>query len=87
KKYVNAYTEEMYATLLLPAGVTSLASIKFKDEDRILQSYMKKDLTVDEIYETYIIPKKMKLNLQYLIEFNILCDIRVSMKTLGGLLG
>ena len=39
KKYVDQYTPEMYATLLLPAGVTSLASIEFKDEDEILERY------------------------------------------------
>ena len=38
-KYVDKYTPEMYATLLLPAGVTSMASIKFKDEDEILENY------------------------------------------------
>ena len=36
RKYVDEYTDEMMATLLLPAGVTSEASIAFKDEDKIL---------------------------------------------------
>ena len=40
RKYVDSYTDEMKATLLMPAGVTSLASIKFKDEDEILNRYV-----------------------------------------------
>ena len=37
-RYVNAYTNKMIATLLLPAGVTSEASIEFKDEEKILDN-------------------------------------------------
>lgn len=40
KKYVDRYTDEMKATLLMPAGITSNASIKFKDEDEILERYV-----------------------------------------------
>ena len=38
EKYVAHYTDEMKATLLMPAGVTSLASIEYKDEERLLES-------------------------------------------------
>ena len=34
--YVKKYTPEMFATLLLPAGVTSEASIKYKDEAELV---------------------------------------------------
>ncbi len=40
KKYVDKYTNEMKATLLMPAGITSNASIEFKDEDEILEKYV-----------------------------------------------
>ncbi len=53
-RYVQAYTEEMRATLLLPAGVTSLASIEFKDEDALLQNADDADRT----YVEEILPKK-----------------------------
>lgn len=33
EKYVDQYSEEMMATLFLPAGITSYASIMYKDED------------------------------------------------------
>ena len=37
KKYVKTYTPEMRATLLLPAGITSEASIRYKDEAKLLE--------------------------------------------------
>lgn len=42
QKYVDKYTDEMLATLL-PAGVTSLASIEYKDEDDIIGRYTAKE--------------------------------------------
>ena len=36
-KYVKGYTKEMYATLLLPAGITSRASVCYKDEGEMLE--------------------------------------------------
>ena len=50
KKYVDMYTDEMKATLLMPAGVTSMASIKFKDEDEIISKQTKSGKTIDEAY-------------------------------------
>lgn len=35
-KYVKKYTKEMRATLLLPAGITSEASIQYKDEAELV---------------------------------------------------
>lgn len=37
-KYVEKYSNEMLATLLLPAGITSEASIRYKDEAELLDS-------------------------------------------------
>lgn len=81
KKYVDAYGNEMRATLLLPAGVTSLASIEFKDEDVIIQQLTNEGIKVDEGYINYILPKKMELNLIYLQEFNIIYDFKLCIKT------
>ena len=47
-KYVSRYTPEMMATLLLPAGVTSQASIQYKDEDRLLENAQDADKTYVE---------------------------------------
>lgn len=76
-KYVNSYSDEMKATLLMKAGVTSLASIKFKDEDKLLRSCD----NVDEVYIDKILPQKMKYNLEYLENFNFFYDIKLMFKT------
>lgn len=81
KKYVDAYTDEMMATLLLPAGVTSLASIQYRDEDEILAKYVNEEHSVDEVYVEKILPDKMKYNLKYLKSFSIVEDIVLCVKT------
>lgn len=81
KKYVDMYTDEMKATLLMPAGVTSMASIKFKDEDEIISKEIKKGKTVDEAYVNDILPEKMKWNLEYIKKFSILEDFKICIET------
>lgn len=81
KKYVDMYTDEMKATLLMPAGVTSMASIKFKDEDEIISKQTKKGKTIDEAYVNDILPEKMKWNLEYIEKFSILEDIKICIET------
>ena len=81
KKYVDMYTDEMKATLLMPAGVTSMASIKFRDEDEIIEEYTKKGEEIDEIYVKRILPEKMKWNLEYIEKVNILEDLKICIKT------
>lgn len=77
-KYVELYTDEMKATLLMKAGVTSLASIKFKDEEKLLQM----DGNIDKIYIENILPQKMQYNLEYLKRFNFFYDIKLMFMTL-----
>lgn len=81
-RYVERYSEEMMATLLLPAGITSRTSILFKDEDVLMEKYLKETgKTVDEVYAEYILPRKMRYNLQYLRKFSIWGDIRIMLET------
>lgn len=77
KKYVDHYTKEMMATLLLPAGVTSLASIYYKDEAELLEQSNNPDKT----YIEEILPEKMKYNLQSIEKFNFLKDIKIMFMT------
>lgn len=79
KKYVDQYTDEMYATLLLPAGVTSLASIEFKDEDEIFSKY--KNRTIDDVYVNEVLPLKMKYNLEAMTSFYFVKDLGVMINT------
>ena len=76
-RYVDQYTPKMYATLLLPAGVTSLASILYKDESKLLES----SDNPDETYVKDILPNKMKYNLEYIEKFGFWYDIKVMIKT------
>lgn len=78
KKYVDAYSDEMLATLLMPAGVTSLASISFRDEDKHLDS----GESVEDTYINKILPEKMKHNLEYIEKFNVFYDITLMIKTI-----
>ena len=77
KKYVDCYTDEMKATLLLPAGVTSYASIKFKNEDEVIEKYKLVKDDIDYIYINKILPIKMEWNIKYLKDFSLWKDIKV----------
>lgn len=77
EKYVNQYQEEMYATLLVRSGVTSLASIRYKDEGKLLENAQ----NADEVYVNEILPEKMKYNYQYLEKINIFYDSALLFQT------
>lgn len=76
-KYVNRYTSQMMATLLLPAGLTSATSIAYKDEDKLLADA--KD--ADETYVNEVLPAKMKYNLDSLKKTGLLYDMSVLWNT------
>lgn len=80
-RFVDRYTPEMTATLLMPAGITSLASIRYKDEDEIIGSISDPD-EVDRVYTEKILPEKMKYNLEYLSDFSFFGDIRLMFSTI-----
>lgn len=82
-KYVAAYTPEMLATLLLPAGVTSEASIRFKDEDALIQD----SRTADEVYVNAILPEKMRRNLEYIKKFTFFGDLLIIFETVAAVTG
>lgn len=76
-RYVAAYTDEMKATLLLPAGVTSVASIRYKDEDILLDAAD----DVDDCYIHNVLPAKMEWNLRSLKEFSFIGELKVMVET------
>ena len=82
-KFVAAYTSEMMATLLLPAGVTSLASIYYKDEAKLLDGVD----NVDQVYIEKILPGKMYYNLKELEQFSLWNDIKIMFMTVFAVLG
>lgn len=82
-KYVEAYTPEMMATLLLPAGVTSLASILYKDEAELLDRAQ----DVDAVYVQDVLPQKMRYNLRAVRNFRFWGDIKIMFMTVFAVLG
>ena len=82
ERYVNKYTPEMYATLLTPAGITSMASISYKDNDEFFTD----PELVDKNYIEIILPEKMKLDLDYYRRFNAFYDLLVMFRTVGSVL-
>ena len=83
EKYVEIYTPEMMATLLLPAGVTSLASIRYKDE----ASKLFGEECADEVYVSEILPSKMDCNLRSIKEFGFWRDVKIMLMTVLAVLG
>lgn len=82
-KYVEQYTPEMMATLLLPAGVTSLASILYKDEAKLLENAE----DADRVYVEQILPAKMYYNLKSLESFSFWGDIKLLFMTVFAVCG
>lgn len=82
-KYVERYSDEMNATLLLPAGITSEASIKYKDEARLLDAAE----DVDKVYLEEVLPEKMKYNLASIRNFSIIGEIATMFRTVFAVLG
>lgn len=80
--YVESYSNEMYATLLLPAGVTSEASIEYKDEADLLDQAD----DVDSVYINEVLPEKMKYNLNSIKEFSFFKEIATMFRTVFAVL-
>lgn len=81
-EYVEKYLPEYYATLLLPAGITSQASIHFKDEAKMLKDV----LNPDDIYIEDILPQKMKYNLESIKSFSVFDDLKTMIQTVIAIL-
>lgn len=82
-KYVERYKPEYNATLLMPAGITSEASIRYKDEDKLLNAAD----DVDEVYVNEVLPAKMKWNLESIRRFRFLREILTMFRTVFAMMG
>lgn len=76
-KYVKKYKKEYYATLLLPAGITSEASIEYKEENTLINNAE----DIDNVYMNSILPAKMKYNLESLNNTSLKSDVKIIIKT------
>ena len=82
-KYVEQYKSEYNATLLMPAGITSEASIRYKDEDKLLEAAD----NVDDVYLNQVLPAKMIWNLESIRRFRFLREIQTMFRTVFAVLG
>ena len=82
-KYAERYKPEWNATLLLPAGITSECSIRYKDEDRLLENAT----DADNVYVEQVLPGKMKINLASIKEFTLGGEIKTMIRTVLAVLG
>ena len=82
-KYVEQYKPEYYATLLLPAGITSEASIRYKDEAKLLDAAN----DIDKTYIEQVLPGKMEYNLKSVKKFSIFEEIKTMFRTVFAVLG
>jgi lipopolysaccharide/colanic/teichoic acid biosynthesis glycosyltransferase len=82
-KYVEKYKTEYLATLLLPAGITSEASIRYKDEAELLEAAD----DVDRVYVEEVLPGKMKYNLEVVKNFSFFGEIATMFRTVLAVLG
>ena len=82
-KYVEKYTPEMMATLLLPAGITSEASVYYKDESKLLDA----STDTEKTYLEVVLPDKMKYNLRAIENFSLVQDIKILVMTALAVIG
>ena len=82
-RYVEKYKPEYKATLLMPAGITSEASIRYKDEDKLLNAAQ----NVDDVYVNQVLPAKMVWNLESIRRFRFLREILTMFRTVFAVLG
>ena len=82
-KYVERYKPEYNATLLMPAGITSEASIRYKDEETLLNATD----SVDDIYVKQVLPAKMRWNLNSIERFSFPREILTMFRTVFAVLG
>ena len=83
EKYVKRYKPEYYATLLMPAGITSEASVRYKDEEKLLS--VADD--IDRVYIEDILPEKMKWNLKSIEKISFSGDLFTMFRTILAVLG
>ena len=69
--------DRYYATLLLPAGITSEASIKYKDEAKLLNGAE----NFEKVYVVEVLKQKMSYNLKNISEFSFLNDLKIMFAT------
>jgi len=73
KKYVELYSDDQKKVLSVKPGITDEASLKYIDESDILARSENPEWT----YINEVMPEKLKINLQYIKNQNLLYDLKI----------
>ncbi len=78
RKYVDLYTEEQRMVLSVKPGITDLASIKFRNENEILEQQD----DPDKYYTESIMPQKIEINMKYIKQKSVKMYFQIIFKTI-----
>ena len=79
--YVELYTPEQRQVLSVKPGITGPTQLEYRDEASMLHGE-----SVDEEYVTRIMPKKLKLDLEYVRNRSLMLDLKILWRTATTLL-
>ena len=82
RKYVDMYTPEQMRVLEVRPGITSMASIRYCNENEILAEAD----DPDKAYVEVVMPDKLAIDLQYVGRANLWTDIGLIFETLGAII-
>ena len=77
RKYVDMYTPEQMRVLSVRPGITDLASIRYRNENELLEQAE----NPDEYYEQVIMQDKLRINLEYVENHSFWNDIKLIFMT------
>lgn len=77
RKYVDMYSPEQMRVLDVRPGITSPASIRYRNENDILAAADDPDKTYVEV----VMPDKIKIDLEYVDKAGLLTDMRLILST------
>ncbi len=78
--YIAHYSPHQRELLRVAPGITSPASLKFRQEERLLTGE-----DWEETYVNEILPQKLEIDLRYLQNSNFMMDIWILLRTVGSI--
>lgn len=82
RKYVDMYTPEQMRVLSVRPGITSLASLRYRNENELLAQAE----DPDRCYVEKVMPDKLAIDLEYVPKANLLTDIRLIFATIASII-
>lgn len=82
RKYVDMYTPEQLRVLDVRPGITSLASLRYRNENELLAQAE----DPDRCYVEKVMPDKLAIDLEYVRKANLLTDIKLIFATIASII-